>query len=97
MRKAIAVLVLLAFIGGCCSVPVKIKEAIQGNEKTISEDNITWKHLLNQDSKIWETLLPIHSQTCEKCKTTKEMRQHMLLREQAHLLRAMKLKEWAEK
>jgi len=94
MKKAFIAAIAILILAGC--VPETIKEAIRGNEETVRQDTETWGVILkSQPEEMWDLLLTHHKKTCDKCATIEDMKQHLLLREQAHWLRASKLKEWA--
>jgi len=95
MKKFLPILLIL-FIG--CQTPQAVIVGIQGNEQTIKEDAEVWSIILKSpESDMWTNLFAHHKKTCDKCENIEQMKQHLLLREQAHWLRASKLKEWAEK
>lgn len=101
--KRISTIIFMAvllggFWGGCTAVPEAIETGIHGNYETILSQGDNWSILLkNEECEAFDKLYEHHRKTCEKCENKEQMKKHLLLLSQAHLLRAKKLKEWAEK
>ena len=94
--KKIILIAVLAVLCGCNGVPDGIKEAIKGNEITISEDCATW-NIITKHKEPWEVLFEEHKKTCKKCDDVDGMLLHLRLRAQANVVRAAKLTEWSQK
>jgi len=93
MKKLLLVLVLL-FLAGC-AIPDEIVKSIDGNAKTASEFAELSKLIDCTDAveiaEFWAT------HKCAECGSPEEEKAHQKAKLTANALRAMKLKEWAEK
>ncbi len=95
MKRVVLSLLFAAILIGCHSVPPKIELAIKGNLKTAKEFDALYGKLISlktaeEIQKFWE------EQKCEKCGDVKEEKTHQKVKLGANIIRANKLKKWAE-
>ena len=98
--KRIALLSIALLVGGilsgCLSVPPEIATAIDGNAKTANEFAAFYSKLIDCKEPIEVTALWAEYK-CEECATPDEEKLHQKAKLNANVVRALKLKEWAEK
>ena len=95
MKRILFISALAILLVGCHSVPPKIQTALQGNLKTASEFDTLYSDLIS--CKTTEELKAFwDKQKCSDCKDGEEEKKHQTIKLGANVIRAEKLKKWAE-
>ena len=96
MKKLMLILCAVMFLSGCLTIPPEIVTAIDGNAKTANEFAAFYSKLIDCKEPI-EVAALWAEYKCAECATPDEEKLHQKAKLNANVVRALKLKEWAEK